>query len=153
MCVRLRRYTQRDLQQVLRLFYDTVHTVCTGDYTEEQLRAWAPWPPDYDRWQRSLSAQYTIVAEQGGQLVGFGDLALPGYLDRLYVHRDFQRQGVATRLCDMLERRAKSPVIETHASITARPFFEKRGYTTWCEQRVCREGVILTNYAMRKPLF
>lgn len=42
--------------------------------------------------------------------------------------------------------------ITTHASITARPFFEKRGYVTVKEQQVIRHNVALTNYIMEKQI-
>lgn len=161
-------------------------------------------------------------------IVGFGDVVCLddvehtgqiGYLDRLYVHADYQRQGIASRLCDLLESAVlknsrvelstlkdstldistlknselerlasgtmtsrlsilKPPasnseksngtcgvlvtqgsrvvippalgVIVTHASITARPFFEKRGYKVKKEQSVIRHGVALKNFVMEK---
>ena len=82
-------------------------------------------------------------------IVGFGDMASDGYLDRLYVHADHQGQGIATALCDRLEQAVQGP-ITTHASITARPFFEKRGYAVIKEQTVERQGVALTNFVMIK---
>ena len=39
---------------------------------------------------------------------------------------------------------------EVAASITARPFFEKRGYRVIREQQVERKGILLTNYVMEK---
>ena len=93
-------------------------------------------------------------------LAGFGDIDETGYLDRLYVHRDFQGMGVGTALCQALEQEAARAVrqakpdasvcITTHASITARPFFEARGYRVQREQQVERKGVLLTNYIMEK---
>ena len=35
-------------------------------------------------------------------IIGFGDIAQMGYLDRLYVHEDYQRQGVASGLWGQL---------------------------------------------------
>ena len=70
------------------------------------------------------------------------------YLDRLYVHKDYQRQGVATALCNELERGFDR--ITTHASITAKPFFLHRGYKVVREQQVVRNGISLTNYVMEK---
>ena len=90
-----------------------------------------------------------LVAEEGGVLIGFGDITADGYLDRLYVHHLHQRQGVAAALCDRLEETVKGPVT-THASITARPFFEKRGYQVLRAQQVERRGILLTNYIMEK---
>lgn len=43
-----------------------------------------------------------------------------------------------------------SKKIITHASITARPFFEKRGYRVVKEQQVNRQGILLINYVMEK---
>lgn len=85
-----------------------------------------------------------------GEVVGFADMDDTGYLDRLYVHPDHQGQGVATALCDALEGMPGVSTFQTHASITARPFFEKRGYRVVREQQVERRGVLLTNYVMEK---
>lgn len=57
--------------------------------------------------------------------------------------------GVASQICDLLEERVKRP-ITTHVSITAKPFFEKRGYQVVKMQQVERQGILLTNYIMRK---
>ena len=82
-------------------------------------------------------------------IIGFGDIDDSGYLDRLYIHHDYQRQGVATLLCDNLESKVKPGVkVTTHASITAMPFFENRGYRVVKEQFVERKGISLKNYIM-----
>lgn len=147
----IRRYEPGDLWQVTALFYDTVHAVNAADYAPEQLDAWADGAPDLDRWNGSLLAHHSLVAVEGRDLiVGFGDIDGTGYLDRLYVHKDRQGLGIATALCDRLERAVDAPVITTHASITARPFFEGRGYRVLREQRVERHGVRMTNYVMEK---
>lgn len=104
---------------------------------------------DLEAWDRSLTAHFTLVAEENGVITGFGDMDPTGYLDRLFVHRDFQGRGIASALCDRLEPSVSGP-ITTHASITARPFFEKRGYRVIKEQQVERRGVLLTNFVMEK---
>ena len=81
-----------------------------------------------------------------------GDMDETGYLDRLYVHHLHQGQGVATALCDALEAHFAVPRYETHASITARPFFSQRGYQVIREQQVLRKGVLLTNFVMVKSV-
>lgn len=149
--MKIRRYEPEDLGQIMALFYDTVHAVNAADYAPEQLDAWADGAPDLDRWNGSLLAHHSLVAVEGRDLiVGFGDIDGTGYLDRLYVHKDRQGLGIATALCDRLERAVDAPVITTHASITARPFFEGRGYRVLREQRVERHGVQMTNYVMEK---
>lgn len=146
----LRYYSKTDCATLAQLFYDTVHAVNARDYSLEQLDAWATGEENLEVWDSSFQAHYTVVAEMDGNIVGFGDMDAWGYLDKLYVHKDYQRRGVATAMCDALEQHSKAPEFTTHASITARPFFERRGYTVVREQQVERRGVLLMNFVMRK---
>lgn len=146
----IRRYRSSDLRELADLFYETVHAVNGRDYTKEQLDAWATGQVDLERWERTLSAHDTAVAVEGGRIVGFGDMDRSGYLDRLFVHKDHQRRGIATALCDWLEGAVCADRYTVHASITARPFFLSRGYRVVKEQQVIRRGVFLTNYVMEK---
>ena len=57
---------------------------------------------------------------------------------------------MCSAICEALERAADTAGLTTHASITARPFFEKRGWQVVKEQQVERRGVLLTNYIMKK---
>lgn len=149
--MRIRRYKLNDCHEMAKLFYHTVHTVNAKDYTPEQLDAWAPGTINTDMWDYSFQNNYTLLVEDNGILIGFGDISESGYLDYLYVHKDYQRMGVATAICDWLETRYFVDCIMTNASITAKPFFEKRGYHVVKEQKVVRNKVELTNYLMEKP--
>jgi len=153
MRMKLRAYRPEDCPELARLFYETVHTVNAKDYTQEQLNAWASGNVDLNAWNASFLAHHSVVAELDGKIVGFGDMDLSGYLDRLYVHKDFQHCGVATAICDTLENSSTATEFTTHASITARPFFGKRGYAVVKQQQVERRGVQLTNFVMRKTRF
>ena len=145
----LRPYRPSDLGEILELFYETVHTVNAKDYAPGQLDAWADGAPDREEWGRTLLEHTAFVAVEGGKIVGFGDMDASGFLDRLYVHKDYQRRGIASALCGVLEG-AAAECVATHASITARPFFEKRGYRVIRERRAVRHGVSMTNYRMEK---
>lgn len=148
--MQLRKYTPSDCAQMAELFYQTVHSVNAKDYTQEQLDAWATGEVDLQAWDASFRTHKTIVATENGKIIGFGDMDETGYLDRLYVHKDYQRQGVASAICDELERFAAGKIITTHASITAKPFFQHRGYCVVRKQEVIRHGVALTNLVMEK---
>lgn len=145
----IREYRPEDCAELTRLFYDTVHTVNRKDYTPAQLDVWADGTPDLERWNRSLQEHFSLVALEGKQIIGFGDMDSTGYLDRLYVHKDYQGKGVATALCDRLEQAVDGTIV-THASITARPFFEGRGYVVVKAQQVERKGILLRNFVMEK---
>ena len=148
----LRDYRSEDCVTLIDLFRNTVRRVNTGDYTQEQIEAWAPDHIDAEAWDSSLRSHNTLVAEISGsaEIVGFADMTKDGYLDRLYVHADHQHRGIATKLCDRLEDATTASTITTHSSITARPFFERRGYEVLRSQQVTRQGITLTNFVMVK---
>lgn len=148
----IRRYLSSDLAQISQLFYDTVHTVNAADYSKEQLAVWATGQLDLAAWNASFLSHHTLVAVVNTEIVGFADMCADGYLDRLYVHKDYQGQGIATTLCDRLESTVRSKQFTTHASITAKSFFERRGYRLIQEQQVNRNGILLTNYIMEKTV-
>ncbi|MEG1427186.1 MAG: GNAT family N-acetyltransferase [Oscillospiraceae bacterium] len=145
----IREYLVEDGREMAELFYETVHTVNAKDYTERQLAVWATGDVDLEKWNASFLAHYSLVAVEEGKIVGFGDMDEQGYLDRLYVHKDNQGKGVASAICRRLEERVQGK-FTTHASITALPFFLKRGYRILREQQVERQGVRLTNFVMEK---
>lgn len=146
----IRKYLPSDCKHLAKLFYQTVHSINAKDYTDEQLNAWATGNVDMEGWNRSLSENFSLVAMKDGIIIGFGDIDRTGYLDRLYVHKDYQNQGIATAICDKLEYAFQASKITTHASITAKPFFLHRGYTIIKKQQVIRSNVPLTNYVMEK---
>lgn len=145
----IRKYESTDCKELTELFYNTVHIVNAKDYTKEQLDAWASVQMDLEKWDRSFQEHFTVVAVENGIIVGFGDIDITGYLDRLYVHKNNQRKGIATAICDQLESKVQGRIV-THASITAKPFFEKRGYKVLKEQQVVRKEIPLKNYVMEK---
>ncbi len=145
----IRAYRPADCKTLTELFYNTVHTVNAKDYTKEQLDAWATGTVDLEKWNQSLEEHFSLVALDGEKIIGFGDIDDTGYLDRLFVHSDYQGKGVAAAICDQLEQSVQGSIV-THASITARPFFEKRGYKIVKERQVERKGILLTNFIMEK---
>lgn len=147
--MQLREYITSDCEQLSKLFFQTVHSVNAKDYTKEQLDVWATGTVDLKEWDKSFTEHYTVVAIDNNIIVGFGDIDKTGYLDRLYVHADYQGKCVATAICNRLEQAVQGK-ITTHASITAKPFFEKRGYKVVKEQQVERQGIYLINFCMEK---
>lgn len=59
----IRAYRPEDCAGMVRIFYDTVHTVNAADYTPEQLNAWATGEVDLDAWNASFLTHHAVVAE------------------------------------------------------------------------------------------
>ena len=148
----IRKYQSSDCKALTDLFYHTVHTVNAKDYTKEQLAVWATGNVDLAQWDKSFLEHYSLVAVQNHKITGFGDIDKTGYLDRLYVHKDYQNQGIASAICDRLEQAFPVDKIISHVSITAKPFFLGRGYYVLKSQQVIRNGVALINYVMEKKI-
>ncbi|TCM77095.1 putative acetyltransferase [Rhizobium sp. BK068] len=88
------------------------------------------------------------MAELASKPVGFTDLVPDGYLDMMFVHPEYQGLGVASLLLDQVEQKARElglDRIHTEASITARPFFERRGFRVLKGQQVEKRGETLSN--------
>ncbi len=151
--LQLRAYQSSDLPALGQLFYQTVHIVNAKDYTPEQLQAWAPAPIAPASWHETFLHTFTQIAIFQNEIVGFGNIEQTGYLDCLYVHHAHQSCGIATAICDKLEQYVMQQGVQqitVHASITAKSFFQKRGYDSIQEQLVKRHNVFLKNYKMQK---
>ncbi len=151
----LRPYKKDDLIELADLFFNTVHNIACKDYNEKELNAWASGNIDLQDWDHTLSGNYSIVAQFHDKIVGFGDIN-GNYLNRLYVHEEYQGMGIATVITEDLEDYALNhgnKLIEVHASITAKPYFEHRNYSVVKEQQVVRNGIAITNYVMSKNIF
>jgi putative acetyltransferase len=153
--IEIRRYTAADLPFVVKLFRDTIHAINARDYTPEQINAWAPENIDEEKWGIKLMQHYTVVAECDGIICGFGDIDGSGYFDHLFVHKNYQGCGVASKIVDAIEDYAKQlnlTAITVAVSITAKTYFIKQGYTIVKPQQVAYNGQVFTNYAMIKEL-
>jgi GNAT superfamily N-acetyltransferase len=153
----IREFVIGDEKEIYQLFYDTVHCINKKDYTEEQLDIWAPKFPDWDRWKKTLNDNYTYVAihEENKQIVGFLDMEKNGYLNRGYVHKDYQGLGIFKMLIRAMEDKARAVGIKklhTDVSITAKPVMEQLGYDVENEQIKDLGGVRFINYLMMKTL-
>jgi putative acetyltransferase len=126
-----------------------------GDYSAEQVEAWAGPGPDPGMWEVRIAADNNLrrmfAATKEERIVGFAELEAYGHLDTLYVHHEFQGRGVASRLLDRVEahaRRLGLTRLYTEASITARPFFLRRGFAVVRPQLVEVRGKTFRNFIM-----
>lgn len=151
----IRKATLNDLSAITRLFKETINSVNRQDYSQQEAEVWSQSAQNTERWAGKINNQYLLLAEQNEVVTGFASLTPEGYLDVMFVHKDFQRQGIAQTLFDALEAYAKEnniAEITSDVSITARPFFEKNGFNVLQRQENPREHVVLTNFKMQKVL-
>jgi len=152
----IRPATVSDIPEMTELYKNTILTVNRKDYSAEEVEEWASCGNDIRHLCESFAEQYYIVAENDkGKIVGFASINDTGYMHTLFVHKDFQHQGIATLLYRAIEKHAKEKGVEkitSEVSITARPFFEKQGFVVDEEQKRKANKLFLTNYKMIKQL-
>ncbi|HET7270167.1 MAG TPA: GNAT family N-acetyltransferase, partial [Rubrobacter sp.] len=141
MNVEIRDATTRDAAAIADIFYHTVLNVNVRDYSGAQVDAWAGSAPEPGKWEERIAAgeRQTFVAVQGERLLGFAEFEGDGHIDTLYVHHESQGCGIASRLLDRIESEAQLLGVArlyTEASITARPFFQRRGFSIVTPQMV-----------------
>lgn len=148
--------TFADIPEMSQLFKNTVLTVNRNDYTAEEVEDWASCGDDSKHLLELMNSLHFIAAEnEDGDMVGFAALSDEGYLHSLFVHKDYQRQGVATMLYKAVEEMAQHRQIAritSEISLTARPFFEKQGFVVDEEQLRLANKLRLTNFKMSKVL-
>jgi putative acetyltransferase len=150
-----RRFEPGDADPIARLFHDTVRTVNLGDYTQAQVKAWAPDEIHFRDWGAACLRCRTFVAEEAGRVLGYGQLEDNGHIDNFYVHHDQQGRGVGAALHAVIEAEARQlgiPWLFAEVSITARPFFTRIGYRVIRKQTVACRGQLFINYVMEKDL-
>jgi putative acetyltransferase len=154
--MQIRKAIPGDINELKDLYYGTITTINSKDYYEEQIKAWAATADRKESLLKKILEQYFFVAENDDKkITGFISLSNTGYLDLLYVHKDFQRQGIAKQLLQKIIETAGSlniSELKTDASITAKPFFEKHQFKSIQQQTVRIKDVELINYKMERTI-
>ncbi|MBS7229983.1 GNAT family N-acetyltransferase [Flavobacterium psychroterrae] len=150
-----RKATISDLQEMQEMYIETIKWVCKSDYNPLQINAWISSLDDTERWLKVIHSQFVLLAINDNKIVGYGTLKDGNYIDFFCVHKDFQRQKIADNIFNQLEAEAireRSKTITADVSITAKPFFDKKGFAVKAKQKNIRLGVELINFKMEKEL-
>ncbi len=155
MRISIRKFTADDAEATARLFFDSVRSGTAAYYGEAQREAWVSSVPEIEQWRVRLLAMSTFVAEDDARIAGFMTLEPDGHIDLAYVRADLIGRGVGRKLYASILKEALATEISrlySEASESARPFFERQGWTLLETQTVTRNGVALTNHRMEKRL-
>ena len=151
----LRPFLAADVPILAAIFIAAIEELTVDDYSEAQREAWAGAADDEEEFGKRLASELTLVATLQNSPVGFASLKGADHIDMLYVHPSVARRGVASMLCDALEKLAGSrgtKSLSVDASDTAQDFFRKRGYVAVQRNTVTVSGEWLANTTMQKKL-
>jgi putative acetyltransferase len=151
----LRPFLAADTPVLAAIFVAAIEELTAEDYSEAQQEAWASVADDEEQFGKRLASELTLIATLQNSPVGFASLKGADHIDMLYVHPSAAGQGIASMLCDALEklagaRGAKSLTVD--ASDNAQGLFAKRGYVAKQRNTVTLNGEWLANTTMQKNL-
>lgn len=151
----LRPFLAEDTPVLAAIFAASIEQLTGDDYSEAQQQAWVSAADDEEQFGRRLASELTLIATLQNSPVGFAALRGKDHIDMLYVHPGAAGQGVASMLCEALEklaggRGARSLTVDV--SDNAAEFFAKRGYVAKQRNTVTVNGEWLANTTMQKVL-
>src|ERR1700734_375818 len=150
----LRPFLAEDAPMLAAIFAASIEELTGEDYSEAQ-QAWAGVADDEEQFGKRLAGELTLVAALQNSPVGFASLKGADHIDMLYVHPAAAGQGVASMLCEALEKLAGgrgAKTLAVDASDNAEGFFLKRGYVGLQRNTVTLNGEWLANTTMQKTL-
>jgi len=151
----LRPFLATDTPMLAAIFVAAIEQLTGEDYSEAQQEAWASAADEEEKFGKRLAGELTLVGTLQNSPVGFASLKGADHIDMLYVHPSAAGQGVATLLCDALEKLAGgrgAKKLTVDASDNAQEFFAKRGYVPMQRNTVTVNGEWLANTTMQKSL-
>ncbi|MBD2465844.1 GNAT family N-acetyltransferase [Oscillatoria sp. FACHB-1407] len=153
--MKIRLFEKQDAEQIARLYHETVREVNIRDYSIAQVQIWAPDDIHFRDWENTCADRFTYVADDDGIIAGFGELEPNGHIDCFFCHKNYQRCGVGRQIYQAIEAKALELGLNhltVEVSITAKPFFQRMGFSIIKEQQVAYQGEVFINYAMEKFL-
>ena len=147
----IRRAHLSDHPRIVQLQRCSLQVLCQKDYSVEQVKVLLKDKRDYKNWKWG---ETVFVAEYGRTIVGFA-ARNQNWITAVYVHPEFTRKGIGSRLLNILEDDSKVCGINSlfvDASITAKPFYDSCGYQMKTPVLICVRGVQVHCIEMQKVM-
>ena len=151
--ITIRDYVESDAAVLWDIFYNTIRRINSRDYSQAEVESWASDEQDPVLWEKRMKGICPFIAEIKGVAVGYADLQASGLIDHFFCHHSYQRQGVGTALMEHIFSVGESKGIERYyskVSRTAKPFYERFGFSVVTEQTLDTGEQMLENFTMEK---
>ncbi|MCS6624872.1 GNAT family N-acetyltransferase [Roseibacterium beibuensis] len=151
----VRPYQTDDAEALSALYEASVRALGARDYSAAQIEAWASLTPSPEALDGRMADGRTRLVAVADDIAGFIDLEPDGHIDLLYVAPAAAGAGVARLLLETAE--ALAPLsgagrLYAEASETARPVFERLGYSVTGRRDFEVAGEPIHNWAVEKAL-
>ncbi|MGM0547611.1 MAG: GNAT family N-acetyltransferase [Bacteroidota bacterium] len=151
----IRLYKKGDISQVSQLLGDSVSILDSQEYTETEVRSFAPDHIHFENWEKTCLEKFTIVAESDNNIVGIAQVDHIGHISCFYCHPEYRRRGIGQNLFTALEEYAQGKnmaVLHTETNPLNLPFYVKMGFKTVQQQNVLIGGEVKEHFIIEKEL-
>ena len=153
----IRPYESKDAESLCAVFFDAVRVTGLRDYSDAQVKVWAPAIPDPTDFEaRASDGRIVFVAvNESDDAIAYGDLETNGHIDHLYCRPETTGVGIASALYDRIEQKARELKIArlfVEASEAARRLFLGKGFIEVNRREFLLHGLPIHNYRMEKSL-
>ncbi|HYD27448.1 GNAT family N-acetyltransferase [Brevundimonas sp.] len=151
----IRPYQPSDAADLSALYEASVRALGARDYSANQIDAWASLTPSSESLEARMNDGRMRLVAVMDEVAGFVDIEADGHIDLLYVAPAKAGQGVSRLLLETAE--ALAPLLGAgrlyaEASETARPVFERLGYSVVGRRDFDIAGTSIHNWAVEKTL-
>lgn len=151
----VRPYQSSDAATLSALYEASVRSLGARCYSAAQIDAWASLTPTPESLDGRMQDGRTRLVALTQDIAGFIDVEADGHIDLLYVAPAAAGLGVARTLLETAE--ALAPLsganrLYAEASETARPVFERLGFSVVARRDFQVAGVAIHNWAVEKRL-
>ncbi len=125
--MQIRKAQPTDIKQITAIQVESLERLCAKDYRDRDLQVLVRSKQRDRNWNETI-----FVAETDAGVVGFCALSnISPFIQAVFVHPDWTRQGIASELIAALEAEAVERQIKrliVNSSLTAAPFYRVHGY-------------------------
>ena len=152
--MRIRKFRSEDATAVARLHRETIRHINSNDYPEDIIKVWSG-RVTAKKHRDPMKIGKKWVAVLSRKIVGFVNHSLKGEFWGLYVHKDHQGEGIGSKLLQTAEDSLKKMGvrnIQIVASVSAKKFYERKGYKVIKKQPHLMENKKMVSYLMEKRI-
>lgn len=153
--ISVRRYRVGEEATLQNIYSKSTRELNSKDYSIDQIERWVAKHSDLVEWTERLKKTNPFVAEKDGNLVAFGELEPDGHIDFFYCHPDWQGCGAGSQLMSSITAEALKIGVKTlftEVSVTAEPFFTKKGFRIMEERVPIICGAPAKQFIMQKDI-
>ncbi len=157
--VTIRKSIIQDMEAVMDAHHRSIVELCSKDYNEEQIRCWSSVKYSDEIWRNSIENEYHLAIEKNGKIEGFCHSCVHkdgiGEIKGLYFTKEISGQGYGRKafeksLSFFKENECKKIIIT--GTKTAKPFYEKMGFSCMDKKVLNIRGAELICYSMEMYL-